>query len=201
MSHKPAAAPKKSVLSEDDRDKMMERLYVLSNKTRTKRISEFNDGVDAVYKKLHPKPRLGDLSEREEKAVQHLYQQSIERKAHTLKKLEDKFVPKPAAAKVLQPEEIDGMADRLHSQTKLHHEQMMGRLEVKYYGKKGEGQRKLSKAEMDESVARQYTGARDKKKENYAKLEEKYLFHPPKKQISPEEIAEMATRLSTKEQR
>lgn len=196
-----APAPKRSALTEEENEKLLDRLYTLSTKASTKRRTEFNDFLEAQYKKQHPKPPRGELSEREVKAVQTLYQTSIERKAHTMKKLEDKFVPKPAAAKQLQAEEIDTMAQRLHSSHKAHHDQMIAKLADKIYGRQGEGQRKLSKAEMEESVKRQYEGILSKKKENYEKLEEKYLFHPPKKQIAAEDIQAMADRLSTREQK
>ena len=191
--------PKHKVLSQEEQDGMMERLYGLSTRNRDKRRKEYEEEVSNIAKRKDKKPPTGELSEKEEKAIQHLYTQSMERKQYTLKKLEQKFVEKPAESKKLQPEEIDSMAERLHAQSKQHHEAMIERLTVKVYGKKGEGQRKLTKGEMDESVGRQYSGAVDKKKENMQKLEDKYLFHPPKKTISPEEVAEMANRLSKKE--
>ena len=191
--------PKHKVLGEEDQQKMMERLYTQSMKSRAKRITDYNAAVDQVVKKIQHKAPSGELSEKEEKAVQHLYQQSIDRKAHTMKKLVDKFAPKPPVQKSLQDDEIQAMGERLHSQSKQHHEQMMERLTQKVYGKKGEGQRKLAKAEMEESVARQYAGALAKKKENMTKLEAEHLFTPVRKTIAADEIAAMADRLCKRE--
>lgn len=192
-------APKHKVLSAEQQESMMERLYGQSVRSRNKRIEEYNKAVDEMVKRKDKKPALGELSEKEEKQVQHLYTQSMERKTYTMKKLEDKFVEKPPAAKTLQEEEIASMAERLHSQSRSHHDQMIERLEQKIYGKKGEGQRKLTKGEMEESVARQFKGALEKKNENMQKLEDKYLFHPKKKTIDAEELKAMADRLSKRE--
>ncbi len=191
--------PKHKVLSTEQQESMMERLYGQSVRNRNKRIAEYNAAVDEMVKRKDKKPALGALSEKEEKQVQHLYTQSMERKNITLKKLEDKFVEKPHAAKTLQEEELTTMAERLHSQSKAHREQMLERLETKIYGKKGEGQSKLTKGQMEESVARQFKGAVEKKSENMQKLEDKYLFHPPKKTIDAAELSAMADRLSKKE--
>jgi hypothetical protein len=170
-------------------------------KARAKRITEFNEAVGREIKKVTKPPRLGDLTGNEEKVVQKLYQQSVERKKITLKKLEDKFVPKPPAGKVMQAEEIDTMAERLHSQSRAHRDQMMERLTVKVYGKPGAGTRKLAASEMTESVARQYQGALEKKKEKMLKLEAMHRFQPASKTIATEEVAAMADRLSKREPR
>lgn len=191
--------PKHKTLSAEEQQAMTDRLYTLSMKTQERRLREYNEDVKNIADRRYQKPATGALSEGEEKNVQRLYTQSMERKQYTLKKLETKFQEKPPEQKKLQQEEIDGMSERLYLSSKQHREQMIARLDQKFYGKKGDGEKKLSKADMDSSVARQYGEAREKKQENYQKLENKYLFQPPKKTIAAEDVAAMADRLSKKE--
>jgi hypothetical protein len=194
-------APKKK-LTAGELDKSLERLYSRSFESHSKRNEEHKKAVEEqlTHNKLKPAPK-GELTAEEQKRLQHLYFQPLEKK-----RMEgDRKATKEGAAtaadtntKVVTAEEKEAITERLYTQARTQAEASQAASQKKVYGEAE--RRQLSNEEVKARVDSLYFKAIEKKKTSMQELEDKYLWkmQVSEKKLSPADVAALAERLNKK---
>lgn len=190
---------KKIVLTPEQLEKGLERLYGQSVKAHSARKQQYDEDTafqmqhnDITYKKV----RVGELSEAEQKAVTKLYTQPMERRAAAQASLDKKFAPVQPAVHTVSPEEKDQITERLYSTAR--HKASLEESARRIYGAPQEP-RVLDKEQLAANIDSCYTKAVAKKKEADAALEAEYGWkRKEQKPLTPAEIAALGARLATK---
>ena len=181
MSHHPhGQSPQKKTLSTEEVNALGERLSRRQRKP-------------VQLAPLHEKKKID--AETMDRSLQRLYTQSVEHKKKMLEDLDRKAHPDMVKHHTLDQEALEGMFGRLYTQSMGHKEITQKKLEKKYIPQ--QEKKVLSKSQVSESAQRLCNGSMEHAREKHAELYQKYVesTKPKTTKMTPEEIAESASRL------
>lgn len=193
--------PKKKVLSPEEVEKSLERLYTRSHNVTKQRHEEYVKAVDEqlVHNKLLHVPS-GEPTDVEKARIEKLYTQPLEKKKKAMESTRKTTSDHEPKIKHVTPDEQETIVDRLYSQAITSHQQNLTNSVKRVYGDGQSPRKGLDKDGVLASVDNLYTKAIEKKKAADASLEDKYGWKKitSEKKITPELAKALAERLQSK---